>query len=113
MGKSVSRRMDRTFSGIPLHIPDIHDPEYLEIIRIYHECEGRKEKSVPRNTVLHHETYRVMINGDPDGRIFLFYPHRNNGFFFLLPTVFFLKISSQKSLNIHLDTISHDDVTLT
>ena len=24
-----------------------------------------------------------MTNGDPEGRIFLFYPHTNNGFFFL------------------------------
>ena len=30
----------------------------------------------------------VMTNGDPEGRIFLTYPHTNNGFFFLLTTVF-------------------------
>ena len=30
----------------------------------------------------------MMTNGDPKGRIFLSYPHTNNGFFFLLPTVF-------------------------
>ena len=30
----------------------------------------------------------MMTNGDPEGRIFLSYPHTNNGFFFLLPTVF-------------------------
>ena len=29
-----------------------------------------------------------MTNGDPEGRIFLSYPHTNNGFFFLLTTVF-------------------------
>ena len=30
----------------------------------------------------------MMTNGDPEGRIFLSYPHTNNGFFFLLATVF-------------------------
>ena len=30
----------------------------------------------------------VMTNSDPEGRIFLSYPHTNNGFFFLLTTVF-------------------------
>ena len=29
-----------------------------------------------------------MTNGDPEGRIFLSYLHTNNGFFFLLTTVF-------------------------
>ena len=32
----------------------------------------------------------MMTNGDPEGQIFLSYPHTNNGFFFLLSTVFFL-----------------------
>ena len=41
-------------------------------IRIYHECEGRIEKSVPKIAVWHNEACRVMTNGDPrDG---LFYP---------------------------------------
>ena len=60
-------------------------------IRIYHECEGRIEKSAPRIAVWHHETCRVMTNGDPEGGIFLSYPHTNNGFFFLLTTVFLFK----------------------
>ena len=30
----------------------------------------------------------MMTNGDPEGRIFLSYPHTKNGFFFLLTTVF-------------------------
>ena len=56
----------------------------------------------------HHEVWRVMTNGDPEGRIFLSYPHANNGFFFLLTTVFiylsiyliiYFKISFQKALN--------------
>ena len=40
-----------------------------------------------------------MINGDPEGLIFLSYPHANNGFFFLLTTGFYFKISFQKSPN--------------
>ena len=40
-------------------------------IRIYHECEGRTEKSVLRITIWHHEACRVMTNGDPEGHIFL------------------------------------------
>ena len=32
----------------------------------------------------------MMTNGDPEGLIFLSYPHMNNGFFFLLTTVFLL-----------------------
>ena len=57
-------------------------------IRIYHECEGRIEKSVPMIAVWHHEACRVMTNGDPERRIFLSYPHTNNGCIFLLTTVF-------------------------
>ena len=45
-----------------------------KFIRIYHECEGRIEKSVPRFTVWHHEACRVMTNGDPEGRIFSVLP---------------------------------------
>ena len=36
----------------------------LQNIRIYHDCEGRIEKSVPRITVWHHEACRVISNGD-------------------------------------------------
>ena len=57
-------------------------------IRIYHECEGRIEKSIPRIDVWHPEACRVMTNGDPEGHIFLSYSHVNNGYFFLLTTVF-------------------------
>ena len=39
------------------------------IIRIYHECEGRIEKSVPR---VHRLSSRG--NGDPEGRIFSILP---------------------------------------
>ena len=63
----------------------------LNPIRIYHECEGRVEKSVPRIAVWHHEACRVMTNGDTEGQIFLSYLHTNNGFFFLLTTVFLFK----------------------
>ena len=72
----------------------------LHTIRMYHECEGRIEKYVPRITVWHHEACRVITNGDSKGRIFLSYPHMNNGFFFLLTTVFIhFKKSFQNCLN--------------
>ena len=54
-------------------------------IRIYHECEGRIGKSVPRITILNLEACRVITNGDPEGRIFLSYSHPNNGFFSCSP----------------------------
>ena len=60
-------------------------------MRIYHECEGRIEKSIPRIAVWHQEACWVMTNGDPEGQIFLSYPHTNNWFFFLLTIVFLVK----------------------
>ena len=45
--------------------------------RIYHECEGRIEKSIPSITVWHHGACPVMTNGDPNGWIFLSCPHTN------------------------------------
>ena len=62
--------------------------QLFDNIRIHHECEIRIEKSIPRIAVLHHEACRVMTNGDRVGWIFISYPHRNNGFFFFLNTVF-------------------------
>ena len=32
----------------------------------------------------------MMTKGDPEGQIFLAYPHTNNGFFFLPPLFFFI-----------------------
>ena len=58
-----------------------------QTIRIYHECEGRIEKSVLSIAVWHREACRVMTNGDPEGQIFLSYPQTKNGLFFLLTTV--------------------------
>ena len=55
---------------------------------IYHECEGRIEISAPRIAVWHPEACRAMANGDPERRIFLSYPHTNDGLFFLLITIF-------------------------
>ena len=60
----------------------------IELIRIYHECEGTIEKSVARVTCLSSIGSLVMLNGDPEKRIFLSYPHANNGFLFLLTTIF-------------------------
>ena len=68
-------------------------------IRIHLEYEGRIEKFVLGITVWHHEACLVMANGDPEVRIFLSHPHTNNGFFSLLTTVFYIKISFQKSLD--------------
>ena len=50
----------------------IFDPRVKpQITRIYHGCEGRIEKSVPRITVWHYEACRVMTNCDPEGQISL------------------------------------------
>ena len=43
-----------------------------EIIKIYHVCEDRIERSVQRITVCHYDACRVMTNGDPEG--LTFYP---------------------------------------
>ena len=73
-------------------------------IRIYHECEGGIGKSVPRITDWHYEASRVMTISDREGRIFLFHPHTNNGFVFLLTTLYLIYIEKrgknfQKILN--------------
>ena len=60
----------------------------MNTIRINHESEDRIEKSIPRTAVWHQEACQVMTNTDPEGQICLFYPHTNNGFFFLLTTFF-------------------------
>ena len=43
------------------------------VLIIYHECEG-EIKNLPRIIDWHHEAYRVMTNGDPEGRGFLSQP---------------------------------------
>ena len=58
------------------------------IIKIYHECEGRIEKSLPRITDWHPKACRVMTSGDREGQIFLSHTHTKNGIFFLLPIDF-------------------------
>ena len=65
-------------------------------IRIYQECESRIEKSVLKITVWYHKACWVMMNGDPEGSIFLSCPHKNNGLFLLLVIEFYSKISFQK-----------------
>ena len=79
-----------------------------EIIRNYHECESMIEKSIPRIVVCHHEACQVMTNSDPEERIFLSYPHTNNGLLFLL-TIILFQISLKKTRCIRLDAFSHDD----
>ena len=95
-----------------LDVQILKGPSQVLNIRIYHECEGRIEKSVLRITVLHHGACRVMTNGDPEGRIF--YPtltlkmdYFSCSPLFLSTLVFiclfilfiYFKISLQKSLN--------------
>ena len=46
-------------------------------IKINHECEGGKEKSVSMITVWHHTACRLRTNGDHEGRIFLSHPDTN------------------------------------
>ena len=82
---NVASRMDST--GVPEFIQVI-TLQSLYSIRIYHKCEGGIEKSVPRIAIWYHEACRVMTNRDSEGQIFLSYPLMNNGFFFLLTTVF-------------------------
>ena len=84
-------------------------PHVAQTIRIYHECDGRIEKSAPRIAVWHQEACRVMTNGDSEGWISLSCPHTNNEFFSNSPLCLFtylfiyvfiyFKISFQKSLN--------------
>ena len=60
---------------------------FIEVIRIYHECEGMGiEKFDPRIIIWHHKACQVMTNCGLVGRIFLSHLHTNNGFFFF-PTI--------------------------
>ena len=114
MNFSPCSSLSNTGTNLTLHLWDFTGGEYRfsrssklpviwsfwKIIRFYHECEGRIEKSAPRLTVWHHKACQVMTNSDHEGWIFLSYPHTNNGIFFLLNIVFFyFKISFQKSRN--------------
>ena len=67
-----------------------------KLIRIYHECEDRIEKSVPRIAVWHFEACRVMTNGNPERWIFLSYSHMNNGFLVGEPEIQKLEKSGRK-----------------
>ena len=46
----------------------------VDIIGIYHKCESRIEKSVPRIAAWHHKACQVMTNSDWEGQIFLYKP---------------------------------------
>ena len=61
-------------------------------IRLHHEFEDGLEDSVPGITDWHDGACRVITNGDHEGRIFLSYPHTNNGLFFLLTTTVVLRL---------------------
>ena len=47
----------------------------IDTIRIYQECEGGIENSVPRVTDRHQEAVQVNTNGNPEGQMLLFHPH--------------------------------------
>ena len=55
-----------------------------EVIRIYHECEGGIEKSVPSIFVWHQEACQVMTNGDHKRWIILSNLQLNKELIFLL-----------------------------
>ena len=57
---------------------------FWQFIRLYHKCEGGKEKSVPRITDQLHKACLVLTKGNREGKIFLLHPHTNNKFVFLL-----------------------------
>ena len=62
-----------------------------DYIRVDQERGGGIEKPVRRITDCHHKAFRVMTNGDRDGRIFLSHPYKNNsGFFFFLTTKYLI-----------------------
>ena len=52
--------------------------------RIHQECEDGIEKSISRMTDGYHEACPVITTGDHERPIFLFHPHKNNDFLFLL-----------------------------
>ena len=55
-------------------------------IRIYHECEGGKEKLSRGSRLASLGLPSQMTNSDRKGQIFLSHPHTNNGLFFLRTT---------------------------
>ena len=64
-------------------------------IRIWHECEVRMDKSVPRVTVWHREALSSDAKQIPEGQICPPVPNTNNRFVFLhifLPTLELIKI---------------------
>ena len=87
--------------------------KYLYNISFYHDLEGGIKKSVPRITDWHHEACRVWSNSDHKERGFLYHPHKNNGFFFLL-THFILENTWKRfQENPEFTEMRHGDVILT
>ena len=68
-----------------------------ENLRLYHASEDMIEKSFPWIADWHHEACRVMANGDPEGRIFLSYPHTNDSFS-CLPLVLYIYMTIPVSM---------------
>ena len=97
----------RHFTAEPLQIVAL-------TIRIYHKCEGRIEKSVPRIAVWHHEACRVMTNSDPEEWILLSCPHKNNGFFSCPPLFLYPLYSLDKKgilISYQSQSVVHPSVT--
>ena len=61
--------------------------EQTDTVRQTNSCKSSNFHSDPESDSLRAEDRR-FANSDPEGLIFLSYPHTNNGFFFLLITVF-------------------------
>ena len=60
----------------------------------------------------------MMTNNDPEGQIILSYPHTNNGFFFLLTTVFLFKnklpgVPENAKIQFHMVTSFYNNNDLT
>ena len=62
------RERERELNDV-YYYPD-NNNDKMHGIRIHHEFEGEIGKSIPMITVWHHESCRVMTNGDPKERIF-------------------------------------------
>ena len=72
IGTKVSRSHREIIALLSLTYKEIARLLTTENIRIYHECEGRIEKSVTRNAVWHHEACQVMTKVIPrDGFFYL------------------------------------------
>ena len=78
------------------------------IIRIYQECDGGIERSMPRITVWHHEACQVVIIGYPSGRFFSFPSSHKECIVFMLTIKFRTFISQRFPENPDYTETRHD-----